>query len=150
MKNLFNAEDVQFTINRINKLTPETQPLWGKMHVDQMLAHNCVAYDMTLTDKYKKPSGFEKFMIKLFAKKAVVGPKPYPKNGRTAPDFIIADRRDFEIEKARLIDNIKKVQNMGEAAFDQRDSHSFGKLSITEWNTLFSKHLDHHLTQFGV
>jgi len=28
-------------------------------------------------------------------------------------------------------------------------SHSFGPLSKTEWNNMFYKHLNHHLTQFG-
>jgi len=30
---------VQEAIDRINKLTADTQPLWGKMNVAQMLAH---------------------------------------------------------------------------------------------------------------
>jgi len=150
MKNLFDSKDVQTTIGRINNLTPETQPQWGKMNVAQMMAHCCVAYDMTLTDKYPKRGAIAKFFIKLMAKNAVVGPKPYPKNGRTAPEFVITDERDFEKEKKRLIDNIQKVYDLGAPHFDGMESHSFGALSEKEWNTLFSKHLDHHLPQFGV
>ena len=41
-------------------------------------------------------------------------------------------------------------QQLGEAHFDNKESHSFGKLNINEWNTMFYKHLDPHLTQFGV
>ena len=33
---------------------------------------------------------------------------------------------------------------------DGRESLSFGPLTAVEWNGLFSKHLDHHLQQFGV
>ena len=150
MKNLYDAQAVQATIDRIEKLTPETKPEWGKMSVDQMLAHVNVAYDMAFTDQYPKPGAFAKFMIKLFAKNAVVGPKPYPKNGRTAPAFIISDARDFEKEKAKLIGYLKKVQELGADHFEQRESHSFGPLTSSEWNVMFSKHLDHHLTQFGV
>ena len=149
-KNLFDSKDVQDTITRINNLNPETAGQWGKMQVDQMLAHVNVPYDMTFTDKYPKPKGFKKFMIKLFAKSAVVGPKPYQKNGRTAPEFIIADRRIFEEEKSRLIQNLEKTQELGAEHFNNKESHAFGKLTTKEWNTLFSKHLDHHLTQFGV
>ena len=36
------------------------------------------------------------------------------------------------------------------AYFDKKESHSFGLLSVKEWNTMFYKHLDHHLNQFGV
>lgn len=150
MKNLFDRNETDQTIQRINNLTAGTEAQWGKMNVSQMLAHCNVAYDMTFTDKYPKPGAFQKFMVKLFVKKAVVGSKPYPKNGRTAPQFIIADEREFEVEKQKLIDYLNKVQEMGTNGFEGRESHSFGPLAANEWNVMFSKHLDHHLTQFGV
>ena len=39
VKNLFASDAKQFIIERINKLTSESKPLWGKMNVAQMLAH---------------------------------------------------------------------------------------------------------------
>ena len=149
-KNLFNETEAQETIGRINALTPETQPQWGKMNVSEMLAHCNVAYELTYTDKHPKPKGLQKFLVKLFAKNIVVGPKPYKKNLRTAPVFLITDERDFETEKKRLIEHIEKTQKLGSAHFNNKESHAFGALTDSEWNTLFSKHLDHHLTQFGV
>jgi len=89
-------------------------------------------------------------MLKLFVKKIVVGEKPYPKNGRTAPEFLITSEKEFEKEKNRIIKYLKKTQELGEVHFDNKASHSFGKLTKTEWNNMFYKHLDHHLTQFGV
>ena len=148
-KNLFEEKELWETIARINTLTAETQPQWGKMNVSEMLAHCNVAYELVYTDKHPKPRGFKKFMIKLFAKNVVVGPKPYRKNMRTAPMFLISDQRDFEVERKRLIEHLEKTYQLGTAHFDGKESHAFGKLSINEWNTLFSKHLDHHLAQFG-
>jgi hypothetical protein len=150
MKNIFDLKESNNLIGRINKLTPDTKGLWGTMSVDQMLAHCNVPYDFVYTDKYPKPNAFKKFIITLFAKKMVVGAKPYPKNSRTAPEFIIAERKNFKEEKKKLIDNIEKTQKLGESYFNNKESHSFGLLSIKEWNTMFYKHLDHHLTQFGV
>ncbi len=149
-KNLFDEKEAQETIGRINALTPETQPQWGKMNVSEMLAHCNVAYELTYTDKHPKPKGLQKLLVKLFAKKIVVGPKPYKKNLRTAPVFLITDKRDFETEKKRLIEHIEKTQKLGKAHFNNKESHAFGALTDTEWNILFSKHLDHHLGQFGV
>ncbi len=149
-KNLFDEKESQETIGRINKLTAETQPLWGKMNVSQMLAHCNVAYELVYTDKHPKPKGFKKFMIKLFAKNIVVGPKPYKKNSPTSPIFVISDERDFQKEKGRLIEHLQKTQQLGAGHFEGKESHAFGKLTSKEWNTLFSKHLDHHLQQFGV
>jgi hypothetical protein len=150
MKNLFDPTDLEATIVRINKLTPATKPLWGKMKIAQMLAHCNVSFDMAYTDKYAKPGGFKKFLLKMFVKSGVVGPKPYPKNSRTGPEFIVADERSFETEKQQLIDNLKKTNELGTDHFQNKDYHSFGPLTADEWNTLFYKHLDHHLTQFGV
>ncbi|MFS4418276.1 DUF1569 domain-containing protein [Maribacter sp. 2307ULW6-5] len=148
--NLFDASGLAETKERILKLKPEQAPQWGKMNVAQMLAHCNVAYEMVYTDKHPRPKAFEKFMIKLFAKKAVTGPKPYKKNGRTAPVFIIADQRNFEAEKERLLSFLDKTHVLGADHFHGRESHAFGHLTAGEWNTLFSKHLDHHLKQFGV
>ena len=88
-KNLFDEQEARKAIARINALHPDSQPLWGKMGVSQMLAHCNVAYEMVYTNKHPKAKGLPKFLIKLFAKKAVVGPKPYKKNSPTAPVFII-------------------------------------------------------------
>jgi hypothetical protein len=150
LPNIFTKNVADNVIQRINALSADTQPNWGKMNVSQMLAHCCVSYEMVYEDKHKKPNAFVGFMLKMFVKKGIVNEKPYAKNGGTAPAFLITDERNFDVEKARLVDFIKKTQEIGENAFDNKESLSFGKLTKTEWNNLFYKHLDHHLTQFGV
>ena len=150
MANIFSKEVSDQVIERINKLTASSQPQWGKMSVDKMLAHCSVTYEMVFEDKHKKPNAFSRFLIKLIVKNAVVNEKPYKKNSRTAPQFIISDERKFDIEKPRLIEFIKKTQDLGAKHFDGKESLSFGALTTTEWNNMFYKHLDHHLNQFGV
>lgn len=150
MKNIFNKEITNEVINRIVQLTPTSHPSWGKMGGAEMLAHCCVAYEMIYTTKHPRPNGFVRMLLKMFVKKTVVGDTPYTKSIRTGPQFIIADKREFEVEKKRLIDFILKTQKLGEDYFDGKESHSLGKLTLQEWNNSFYKHLDHHLTQFGV
>jgi len=147
---VFKKEIADQLIDRINKLSSHTKALWGKMSVDQMLAHCCVSYEMAFENKHKKSGTVTRFFLKIFVKKMVVGNKPYPKGGRTAPAFVIADERNFEDEKNRLISYILKTQELGETYFAGKESLSFGVLSSKEWNNLFYKHLDHHLHQFGV
>ena len=147
--NIFTEDVASKTISRINALTSETKAEWGKMDVSQMLAHCNVTYEMVYDNMHKKPSGFIKFMLKTFIKSKVVGESAYTKNGRTAPQFLITEAKDFEVEKTRLIDYISKTQSLGEAHFEQKESHSFGKLTSQEWNNMFYKHLNHHLSQFG-
>lgn len=150
MKNVFNQNDTADFISRINKLTPTSKPSWGKMNVEQMLAHCNVTYEMVYDDIHPKPNVFKKFFLKLLVKNIVISEKPYKKNSQTAAEFIIKDSKKFESEKKRLIDYIIKTQQLGKNHFEGKESHSFGVLTSIEWNNMFSKHLDHHLTQFGV
>ncbi|WP_370589864.1 DUF1569 domain-containing protein [Rufibacter sp. LB8] len=135
---------------RINRLEPDSRPLWGKMTVGQMLAHCNVMYEMAFEQKHPRPSFLMRLLLKLVVKQAVVGPKPYPKNSRTAPVFLMKETKDFAQEKARLTAYIQQTQQLGEAYFEGKPSLSFGELTAQEWNTMFYKHLDHHLQQFGV
>ncbi|OXA97245.1 hypothetical protein B0A75_17695 [Flavobacterium oncorhynchi] len=150
MQNIFLKEDCDHFINRINYLKPDSQGLWGKMSVDQMLAHCNVSYEMVYEDVHPKPNGFMKFILKLLVKSKVVDDKPYPKNNQTAPQFIIKGNRDFETEKKRLVSYLIRTQTLGANEFEGKESHSFGKLTSKEWNNMFAKHLEHHLSQFGV
>jgi len=150
MESVFNPADVTKLVGRINKLTPSTQPLWGKMSVGQMLAHCNVSYEMAYTDKHPKPNALMKLVLKLLVKNKVVSETPYKHNNPTGPAFIIKEDKNFEEEKTRLIDHINQTLQLGEEHFDGKESHSFGKLNATEWNNMFWKHLDHHLSQFGV
>lgn len=150
MKNIFFKKDSAEIIKRINDLKTDSTALWGSMSVAQMLAHCNVTYEMVYDNIHPKPNGFMKIILKLFVKNGVVNEKPYPRNSRTAPQFIIKDNRDFDIEKDRLITYIQRTQELGEKEFEGKESLSFGKLTAKEWNNMFAKHLDHHLTQFGV
>jgi hypothetical protein len=150
MKNIFDPKDTAEVIDRIQRLSPDTKPLWGKMAVGQMLAHCNVSYEMVYETKHPKPNSFKKFLLKQFVKNAVVGPKPYKRNSTTAPEFRVKENKDFGAEKQRLIDYLNRTQQLGEAHFEGNESHSFGPLTKEEWNTMFYKHLDHHLSQFGV
>lgn len=150
MQNVFKREDCDEFIKRINQLKNDSQPVWGKMSVDQMLAHCNVTYEMAYDNIHAKPNVFVRFLLKALAKKAVVGYTPYAKNIKTAPQFIIKGDKNFDIEKNRLINYIDKTQSLGENEFEGKESLSFGKLTSKEWNNMFAKHLDHHLTQFGV
>lgn len=150
MKNIFTKEITEEVVARIEDLTSQTQPIWGKMSVAQMLAHCCVTYEMVYADKHPRPNAFTRFLMKTLIKNIVTSEKPYVKNGRTAKQFVITDSKNFKTEKKRLIDFITKTQQLGEQEFEGKESHSFGKLTAKEWNNLFYKHVDHHLRQFGV
>ena len=150
MKDIFDAAVTEEQIARIQALGPDTRPLWGKMDAAQMLAHLSVSYEMVFENKHRRPGPLLRLILRAFVKKGVVGEKPYPRSAPTAPAFRITDPRDFEGERDRLIQYLRRTQELGGEHFHGKESHSFGPLTRTEWNNLFYKHLDHHLTQFGV
>ncbi len=149
-KNIFDHEVTQELIERVKALTPDTQGLWGKMNVAQMLAHCNITYELAFENKHPKPGFFKRLMLKLFVKSAVVNDKPYRRNTPTAPVFKVSSEQDFAAEQARLISFLQKTAELGPTHFDGRESHSFGPLTEHQWSNMFYKHLDHHLSQFGV
>ena len=150
MKNMFDAGVVDEQINRIKRLTPATIPQWGVMTVDQMLAHVNVPYIMVYENTIPRANWLLRKVLKTFVKNKVVGPDPYDRNTPTAPVFKMRGAKDFAVEQAKLIAYVRRVQQDGEKTFDGKESASFGPLTTAEWNVMFYKHLDHHLTQFGV
>ena len=148
--NTFDPKTTEKTFERLEKLNCTSKPQWGKMNVAQMLAHLNVTYDLTYGKTKSNPSFFAKLMLKLFVKGIVTNDKPYQKNSRTGPDFIISNERDFEKEKSIFIDYVKQTEAKGAAYFEGRENPSFGVMTAKEWSTQFYKHIDHHLTQFGV
>ncbi len=150
LPNIFTQEVSENIIRRIQTLTPESQAQWGIMSVAQMLAHCSVTYELIYENKHPKPNLVLKFILKKFVKKTVVGETPYSANSRTGPAFLIKETKNLEEEKRRLIKYITQTQALGEKYFDNKESHSFGALNITEWNNMLYKHVNHHLSQFGV
>lgn len=149
MESLLSATENQGIVNRIEKLSALTQPLWGKMRVEQMLAHCQVALRVA-SGEQKLKRNFIGFLVGGFAKKKLLEEKPFDKNMPTAPDFKVKDERNFDKEKATLLELVKQFTKNGEAGITKEPHPFFGKMNTQEWDTLQWKHLDHHLRQFGV
>jgi hypothetical protein len=136
--------------SRLEALTPSTPALWGTMNVAQMLAHCCFPYEQIFGDREIRPPFVVRLLMRLFVKNMLTNETPYRRNSPTAPQARIADARDFERERERLKAYITRVEQMGAAAFEQKEQVSLGRLTTSQWNNLLYKHLDHHLRQFGV
>ncbi len=150
LPNIFSKEVTEQLIARINQLSSTTQPKWGKMNVAQMLAHCNVIYEITFEDVHPKPGKIKQSILKLLVKKSVVNDVPYKQNSPTAPIFKVASEQDFEKQKNRLIAYLNKTVELGENTFEGKEYPNFGVLSKQEWSNMFYKHLNHHLSQFGV
>ncbi|NJM78561.1 MAG: DUF1569 domain-containing protein [Flavobacterium sp.] len=142
MKNIFDKNDNQELIGRINLLTPYAKPQWGKMTVDQMLSHCISPIDVAFGTQKLKMS-FPMRILGRMMKKSWLDAPEFKKNSPTAKEFIRKDTYDFELTKTELI---QKVEKLGEGfQVIKIETHPFwGKLNETDWNNLQWKHLDHH------
>jgi hypothetical protein len=150
IQNIFSTPVAEQFIVRINQLSPNTPAQWGKMDVSQMMAHCNVSYEMAFDENFKKSSPFLRFILKNLVKKGLVNESPLKKNSSTASEMLIKTSKNFEKEKSQLLLNVKKFVDKGQDYFHLKDHPGFGKMTKEEWNNFYYKHLDHHLTQFGV
>ncbi len=148
-RNLFDEKTSAHFIDRIQKLTPETNALWGKMNVSQMLLHCQKPFLIAKGDLVPKPNPIIKFLFGKSAKKQLVSGVPFKKSLPTFPEAIITDKREFEKEKAGLIKTISDFQKSGDNGLTKNQHPFFGDMSVSDWNMLMTQHLDHHLRQFG-
>ncbi len=149
VKNLYETAVYEEILQRLHKLTPESQRLWGKMSVAQMLAHCKEAFRVPLSDKPLKANFFLR-LIGPLGKKMLYNDKPWRHGLPTAPNFVIKDERDFEKEKAGLTELITRFHHLGPDGTGKFPHPVFGRFTKEQWGKAMWKHLDHHLRQFGV
>ena len=146
VKNMFDPAVKQDIIDRINNLTPQTQRLWGKMDVGQMLAHVQLPISCAYGTHQVKGSFLLKLLGPLF-KGVLYNEKPYKQSLPTDPTYIVVDSKNFEAEKQTLLDLVKKFSSESVVLLNHP---VWGKMTKEQWSKATWKHLDHHLKQFGV
>ncbi len=147
MSSIFEKSGNDEIISRINKLTPESKAVWGKMTVDQMFKHTNEAIKVAFSENDIKVNFLMKFLGKMLKKK--VFNSEFGKNSPTAKEFIFTDKYDFETSKKELIKNFIRFAE-GHQSIKLTQHPFWGKMNHEDWNKLMWKHLDHHLKQFGV
>jgi len=135
---------------RLDRLTPATTPLWGKMNVSQMVTHCCIPYEVIYEGRKLQVNPLLRVFARLFLKKMMTDSSVPKKSAITAPDFIITHETDLVAERNRLKAYITRVEKDGVGGFEGRVHTLLGPLTSEQWSNLLYKHIDHHLRQFGV
>lgn len=147
MKNILTEEGYKDIKNRLGALSEENERLWGKMTHGQMV-HHCqgpLNIMMQKEDYGLKPN----WLAKVLFKKSLYSDKPWRKNLPTAKFLRETEPRDFPSEK-------QKLEQLIDELYAQKDRESwpdhpgFGYFTNEQWGKMQYKHLDHHLTQFGL
>ena len=146
MKSLFDTSAYEEIKNRFNALTEESTPSWGKMNVGQMATHCQFPLKIALSDKPRKVKWIP--FVSLF-KKSLYNDKVWRKSLPTAKQAKITDNRKLNIEREKLLSMIDAFYNKREQT-EWLPHPYFGHFTPEQWGQLEYKHLDYHLTQFGV
>jgi len=132
---------------RVRALTADTKPQWGKMTVDQMLHHVNLVLMESLGEHRPKPNvrGLPEALVRW-----VIINVPWGKGAPTRPDMLIpaGQRYDFQQERARCLSMIDRFLALPMDASWPRSANF--SMTGPHWSQLQYKHLNHHLTQFGV
>jgi hypothetical protein len=149
MKNIAITEDRATIATRIEQLRPDSQALWGKMDVAQMLVH-CREGLKLATGELKLKRLWLGYLLGPLIKSIYYNEKPFTKNVQTVKEIKITSTVAFEAAKQELLDALEDYNNK-KALYGERASHPFlGYLTPEQWGKGMYKHLDHHLRQFGV
>ena len=149
MNSIFNDQDKNELLKRIEKLSPASPAVWGKMNVSQMLTHCVEGIKLPTGEIKSRRVPFPINILGKLLKSKILEGGDLRKNSPTAPELKISDTKDFEKEKVRLIAAVNELYARGEAGIKQEVHPFFGKMTQKEWGILNYKHLDHHLRQFG-
>lgn len=149
MKSLYNAGDTAEIQQRIARLTPDREPLWGKMNVGQAMAHCVVGLESATGERQIKRMLIGRILGPMVKPLALGDDKPMKKNSPTAPEFRVPADSDFTRERERLAQLVTQFASAGPAACTTTPHGFFGPMTPDEWGILMYKHLDHHLRQFG-
>lgn len=143
----YKSENYNQLIQRLDSLSADAQPKWGKMTVNQMLHHLVKAIGCGL-GYYNLPDQ-SNLMTQNVVKFVVFNVlKGFPKNAATPKVFVSEEQYNFEAEKRQLKDILKKAYQT--TSDNDWGSHTyFGKLNRREWGRLIMIHCDHHFKQFG-
>ena len=149
IKNLFDEVVYHETVARINRLHGASPRNWGKMTVSQMLQHCQEVFKVPLSSKklQRHPIGI---LFGWMMKASLYNEKPWKKNLPTARNLVIKDDPAFDGAQANLLSIMEAFYKKGAAGVGDKMHPMFGRLTAEQWGKSIWKHLNHHLTQFGV
>lgn len=147
MKSLFEEEAFEEILGRLDRLEEGLQPQWGRMTVGQMAWHCQVPLKVGIANKPPKKKGNP--LIRVLFRKSMYNDKPWRKNLPTSPLAKAREPRQLSEELPILKQMVREFHTLKNR--EAWNPHPiFGEFTREQWGQMQYKHLDHHLTQFGV
>jgi len=147
-RTIFDSARRDELLERLNRLTPDAKPRWGKMTAPRMICH--------LSDSLRVASGeipaefkhgpMANPMLRWLMAHVV----PFPKGkAETAPEMLLTQPADWRSDLSTAREQLRAAAERGPGGEWARHP-AFGDVSGTLYGVFIYKHFDHHLRQFGV
>jgi len=146
-RSLSDTKARQDLLDRLERLTPEARPLWGKMTAPQMLAHLVDWMLMIRGDLRTVP-------IKTYVryppmKQFAIYWMPWPKGVPTARELLPGRPVNWGPERELLRQYMQSYPEL-ESRASWPEHPAFGNMTTRAWGVLGYRHTDHHFRQFGI
>ena len=147
-KNVIEEATLNEVLERLNKLTPDTQRLWGKMNVSQMLVHLSSTLKTGLGE-LKAKNVYVPLISPLMKRYLMRGGRFMKGATPTMGEFMVKNTVDFNTAHAEFTAILKRF--VAEGRKEKLKRHPFfGEMDAEAWGKTSYGHIDHHLRQFGV
>lgn len=150
MESMFDMAEAEQLKQRLARLRPNSQRLWGTMTAAQAVAHCSKGMEMAVGEIRTPRALAGRLIGRVIKPMALRAGEPMRRNSPTAKELIVGDNRELDTEHERLSALIDQFAAAGSAGCTLHPHPFFGSLTPDEWAVLMHKHLDHHLRQFGV
>jgi hypothetical protein len=133
-------------VQRLRKLTPASNPKWGKLDAPRVLCHLSDTLSVALGEASAQPLN-RKLLHRSPVKHLIMYVFPFPKGAPTSPDLLLTPPGDFDADRQLVLDLMARLAAAPRG--QGPENPIFGPMTNDEWNALQWKHIDHHLKQFG-
>ena len=154
MKNsIFNANDYQNLVERLNKLNTNSKNVHGIISANQMVCHLTDPFLDLLKMRETKPA--VPFFLRPLLKGFLLSEKPWKFGLKTLKLYKQGDGGNgtkpvnFDTDKNKLLELADKFHKVP-AAYEFGPHGGIGKLKREENGFLMWKHMDHHLKTFDL
>jgi DinB family protein len=124
----------------------DARPAWGRMSAPQMITHAADSLRMALGELACAPRRLPLRYTPI--KQLVIYWLPFPKGAPTAPELLARVPGAWPADVADVAALLDRLGQRGPGG-SFPDHPAFGRLTGRAWGVLISRHLDHHLRQFG-
>jgi hypothetical protein len=148
MKSFWDEATREEICRRVDRLSADATPQWGRFNAAQMLAHLNDAMRLAIGELRVEPK--QTPLRRPLIKQLVIYVAPWPHGAPTAPELLArCDHASFAEEQPAFREIARRLA--AKPTTETWPKHpAFGALTHRAWGVLEYRHCDHHLRQFSV